>query len=669
MINSTNFGLLVLVNVLFGQLAYASLESTGPNGINSSGLGLTGNGVGIGQVETSRPGDPKDDSMPGPPGFDTSFFRFNSSIDPERVFYASIDPPITGTLSFSATANAASETGLGHATAVAGVMISTDTTLVGNDSTVGVSPQADLFSAGNDFSTFFSSEYGAAVAGQLIATQNNGNIRAINMSVGLPLTTLLPNGTSTISSFVDWSSRVHDALYVAAGPYTSSDPNSANIRMPADNFNGITVAMSRKNGNGKFSTVDDRNVVIPSTERTYVDIIAPGVDVLFATQGNGTQTSFGTSISAPHVTGTVALLQQYGDERIANAGVPPQWNANARHHEVMKAVLMNSADKLIDNGTIMHEGNLVPQGKLLGMERTVLKQNGDKWFDSDAYLDDKGFGEFFDEDTPLDEEMGTGHLNAKRALQQFLPGEHDFNGTDDGNPLVGDVPAIGWDYGTISGTNYPVNKYLIDETLTAGNFISITLAWDREVEFANDANMDGNFDVGDTFESYTDLDDVLTNLDLYLVPAGTDGVGEDDIAISNSEVTAVEHVFTEIPFDGDFEIWVLKNEQFGPAQDYGLAWWYGLAPELTTPNTLGDFDGDGNVDATDLAQWQGDYGLNGDSDADNDNDSDGADFLAWQRNFGTSALAASSAVPEPTSFALLILGLPLLMKRNGKRSV
>ena len=58
-------------------------------GSNSSGLGLTGNEIGIGQVETSRPGDPTDNSQPGPPypDFDTTATLFNSNIDPERVFY------------------------------------------------------------------------------------------------------------------------------------------------------------------------------------------------------------------------------------------------------------------------------------------------------------------------------------------------------------------------------------------------------------------------------------------------------------------------------------------------------------------------------------------------------------------------------------------------------
>ncbi len=67
----------------------------------------------------------------------------------------------------------------------------------------------------------------------------------------------------------------------------------------------------------------------------------------------------------------------------------------------------------------------------------------------------------------------------------------------------------------------------------------------------------------------------------------------------------------------------------------------------------GDFDGDLDVDSGDLAQWQGDYGIDGDSDADGDGDSDGRDFLIWQRNFGMDAgLVATATVPEPTTCLL-----------------
>ena len=80
--------------------------------------------------------------------------------------------------------------------------------------------------------------------------------------------------------------------------------------------------------------------------------------------------------------------------------------------------------------------------------------------------------------------------------------------------------------------------------------------------------------------------------------------------------------------------------------------------EVSTPFTA-DFDGDGDVDSLDLAQWEGSYGVDSLADADGDGDSDGADFLAWQRQFTgdlSPPLSASTTVPEPST-VLLISGL------------
>ena len=67
----------------------------------------------------------------------------------------------------------------------------------------------------------------------------------------------------------------------------------------------------------------------------------------------------------------------------------------------------------------------------------------------------------------------------------------------------------------------------------------------------------------------------------------------------------------------------------------------------------GDFDGDADADGDDLAQWQGDYGLNGGSDSDRDGDTDGTDFLNWQRSFGVvlSEAVSTSLVVEKSSVA------------------
>lgn len=68
-----------------------------------------------------------------------------------------------------------------------------------------------------------------------------------------------------------------------------------------------------------------------------------------------------------------------------------------------------------------------------------------------------------------------------------------------------------------------------------------------------------------------------------------------------------------------------------------------------------DFNNDGKVNSLDLAAWKTAFGATPVGDADNDNDSDGADFLVWQRQFGSGvvSVAAASAVPEPAAAALL----------------
>ncbi len=83
-----------------------------------------------------------------------------------------------------------------------------------------------------------------------------------------------------------------------------------------------------------------------------------------------------------------------------------------------------------------------------------------------------------------------------------------------------------------------------------------------------------------------------------------------------------------------------------------------------------DFNQDHYVNGLDLAQWQGDYGLNDESDADSDGDSDGRDFLVWQRQFGQSTLPplmanSTATVPEPTGLLLATLlgGLTLVCRR------
>lgn len=74
---------------------------------------------------------------------------------------------------------------------------------------------------------------------------------------------------------------------------------------------------------------------------------------------------------------------------------------------------------------------------------------------------------------------------------------------------------------------------------------------------------------------------------------------------------------------------------------------------VTTPSSPADFNNDGHVDSTDLAMWQGGYGVNANGDADDDGDTDGRDFLVWQREFTGASLSATVTVPEPVSILLV----------------
>lgn len=67
-----------------------------------------------------------------------------------------------------------------------------------------------------------------------------------------------------------------------------------------------------------------------------------------------------------------------------------------------------------------------------------------------------------------------------------------------------------------------------------------------------------------------------------------------------------------------------------------------------------DFTGDGSVNGADLDQWELSYNVDDGADANGDGLSDGQDFLIWQVASTGAPLSAATAVPEPSTFLLLM---------------
>jgi hypothetical protein len=200
------------------------------------------------------------------------------------------------------------------------------------------------------------------------------------------------------------------------------------------------------------------------------------------------------------------------------------------------------------------------------------------------------------------------------------------------------------------------NGLQVSGTVDVGAPIS-TLSVEGSVQSAPSARF--KFDLGGTQPG--------AGYDQLLVTGAMSLGGELAATLASGFMPAKGDAFTlltaELGLSSDFDAVIL------PALVPGLFWtqtYTGASFVLGVVSP--DFNGDGDVDAEDLSIWSTAHSVSNSADADGDGDSDGADYLLWQRYYGSHATVPSgAAVPEPTCVALAAVVVLAAASRRGAR--
>src|ERR1043165_9378052 len=602
------------------------------------GTELTGNNVHIGQIEVGRPG--KGPGLNGDPAYDGADLS-HIHVRPEQVMYRAggrtgPDSPLIADNDF-------------HATKVAGVMIATDAYDHNDILPVewGVASDALLHSSalgqlatGNDANqrtVLRTMQYMASIT-DMAATNVSWGWRTTDAEQGQDIhNNNNLNGTSLLAKGIDFLASKRNLFVLEKGnqiyvPVADGGPRrtpSSRGQSPTDAYNAIVVGAADLNEYWQWADVSKyTDLSLGSDGRVLIDLIAPGTDInvpSMVPNGNpitpGNKSDYVTStadsatdFAAAHVTGTIALLGQAeniihdviaNDDDLDYLGpvIADAVSAQANHPEVIKAVLMNSADKVEDRIGMTRTVERLDTEYLFGNEHNTTWDNSIAR-DEPPYTTDENKPDIIAtrQAMPLDPQMGTGFLNADRALDEFDAGMHSLAYNQPG--VWGDK---GWDYTHIDANDSGPEK-VVDYVLPkseGGSWLSATLTWNRPVKLTKGASNNLPANAG-TYQWFPDrpnnsdeqnraLKDSLdpttmANLDLELYKRNPANDTWTQVWASNSTAYNVEHIFYHLDAgDADYKLRV--HERTAGAQDfsgtdYALAWRREKAPTRTGTLTI-----------------------------------------------------------------------------------
>ena len=189
---------------------------------------------------------------------------------------------------------------ISHGTHVAGIIAAKDN----STGVVGVAPAASLYAikvfgangSGGDLSTI--------IAGIEWAINNGMNV--VNLSIGLD--SIMAPVLQPLRDVCDLAYQKGIVLVAAAG-----NESRERVSIPAAYDSVIAVSATDQN-NQRAVFIDPRNPNIPLSSNIgpEIELTAPGLDIKSTVRGGGYALLSGTSQSAPHVAGAVAVVLSAG---------------------------------------------------------------------------------------------------------------------------------------------------------------------------------------------------------------------------------------------------------------------------------------------------------------------------------------------------------------------